>query len=283
MDLKKLLHDMEQAYLYGKIDIPALIAELGEDEFVKLLLDNTGSPNSLLRENILGLLELDYLSNESCVQILNSFLSDSHLFNGLGKQGDDSVFWRSFTSLGIGYLVEHGVDKGFLTEKLYMTALQKSIDYMKREVDRRGYVAGKGWAHAASHGADMLCGVVKCPLFPIAFAKEILECVKIHMLCGHSFTDMDEKRLAAVVLALVEKGLDTTIITEWLNSLIPHITVPTYTDPHHSYVKTLFTIKTFVISLHFILGDEAATAGLRLFIREYESSLWKKAHNQQAV
>ncbi|MCL2421183.1 MAG: DUF2785 domain-containing protein, partial [Defluviitaleaceae bacterium] len=242
MNSEKLLEELSNGYLYGKLDINQIIADLGQDHFVQFLLDNTGNPHSLIRENVLGLVEADYLSDADCARMLDVYLRDSHLFNGLGSQGDDSVFWRSFSSLCVGYLAEIDGDRDFLSTDQYMAALKKAIEYMEKEVDRRGFVAGKGWAHAVGHGADMLCGFIKSPKFPMALADDILKCTALHIVSGHSYTDGEERRLSAILLALMEKGLDEAAVKAWLERLIPRITVARYTDAHYESTCIIFTI-----------------------------------------
>ncbi|MCP4599591.1 MAG: DUF2785 domain-containing protein [Proteobacteria bacterium] len=47
--------------------------------------------------------------------LLNTVLDDEHLFHGLGEQGTDSVFMRSYSSLAIAVFVRHHPKHPFLT------------------------------------------------------------------------------------------------------------------------------------------------------------------------
>ncbi|MCL2372716.1 MAG: DUF2785 domain-containing protein [Defluviitaleaceae bacterium] len=279
MNLEQLKQDLQAKFLYGKIDMKQLVETMGQQNFVKFLLENTGDPNSTFRENILGLVEVDYLSNDNLAEMLTVYLSPSHLFNGLGRQNDDTVFWRSFSSLAVGYLVETDGERDFLSQEEYMAALQKAVEYMRREVDRRGFIKDKGWGHAVAHGADMLCGIARNPKFPIEAAREFLECIKTHITCQQAFTDGDERRLAAVIPALLEKGLSEAALQDWIESLTPSIIAEPYTNEQFLGVRVLFTIKTFLLALYFILDE--GNGDLRKFIKEYEADVWAKAHSAQ--
>lgn len=282
MNIEQLKKDMKENLLYGKVDLKQLSDEMGSENFVQFLLDNTGNPHSIFRENILGFVEVDYISPEDCVKMLDVYLSGSHLFNGLGGQGDDSVFWRSFSSLGVGYLVEEGSKRGFLSQEQYMTALNKAIEYMQKEVDYRGFVSGgKGWAHAVSHSADMLCALVNSDKFPMAFADKILDCIKVHITVKHRFIDGDESRMSAVIVALVKKGLNEKAMQTWLNSLTPRITTKRYTDESYPDIQVLFNIKGLIAAIYFGLGEDTKNDELKKIIREYDSTLWQRAYASQ--
>lgn len=278
MNIEKLLEDMKNDFLYGKMDVKQLVSELGSENFIKFLLDNTGNPNSLVRENVLALVEVDYFSHEECIEMLNTYLGNSHLLNGLGSKENDFVFWRSFSSLVIGYFAEMDGNMNFLSQDQYMEALNKGIEYMFKEVDRRGYVTGKGWAHATAHGADMLLALVSHPKFPIEYADKVLDCIKFHITSPDRFSHGEEKRLSKIIPALIDQGLSEHVIKGWIDSLLPRAKTKIYSDENYEDVKILMNIEYFLVALHFALGEGAASDSIRKYIKEFVLTIWKWAY-----
>ena len=280
MTIEKILEAMKNGFIDESLDLERLIYEFGSQHFVEEMLNNMGNVNSLVRENIIGVFYRlsveEHLSLEERIGVLDTCLSESHLFNGVGSKGDDSVFWRSYSSLTVGYFVDGDVK---LPESQYILALDKGIEYMSREVDRRGFVAGKGWGHAVAHGADMLCAFARNPAFPIKYADKMLDCIKFHITSRDSFVDGDETRLAEIVPILLNKGFGESAVQNWIESLLPSIKTLRYTDAHYQDMRVLFNIKYFLISLHYVLGEKSVGESLMNFISEYVPVMSKRAHS----
>lgn len=49
----------------------------------------------------------------------------------------------------------------FLSEKEFKFVKNRAYDYVEKENDVRGYIAGKGWAHSLAHAADTLDEIAK--------------------------------------------------------------------------------------------------------------------------
>lgn len=94
--------------------------------------------------------------------LLNSLLDDRHLFHGLGERDTDTVFMRSFSALLCVWSVYHHRQQPYLAREEVLAAFDRVLDYFSREVDLRGYVEGKGWAHAVAHTADLLDEFAQC-------------------------------------------------------------------------------------------------------------------------
>ena len=282
MNFDKLLENMKASINYEELDLRQLLNEIETQLLVKGLVDNIGHNHSLVRENILGLLYYrliaeNFLSHEECISVLDTCLSDSHLFKGIGSKGDDSVFFRSFSSLVIAGILETDEERSILSQDQYMLALDKAIEYMRQEVDRRGFVVGKGWAHAAAHGADMLCALVHHPRFDMKFAGDVLECVKCHIASRDGFVDLDEKRLAKVIPILMSKGLSELDVKNWICSLLPSLASVIHTDEYYQDVRILMNIEYFLMALYFIAGEDPAYEGLGRYILEFVPTMRKRS------
>lgn len=78
------------------------------------------------------------------------------MFEGIGSSGDDSVFGRSFAVLSLGICVYRDNNEPYLEQTRWFELLGATEAYALREIDLRGWVPGKGWAHAAAHTADLI-------------------------------------------------------------------------------------------------------------------------------
>ena len=75
---------------------------------------------------------------------------------GMGEQGSDTVFRRSFSALVLGFVIKYDNAHPFLEPAEVQSYLDQALEYLAHERDLRGYVAEKGWAHSAAHTADLL-------------------------------------------------------------------------------------------------------------------------------
>jgi hypothetical protein len=79
---------------------------------------------------------------------------------GLGEQGTDTVFRRSFSVLVLAGCIERATtvapSQGGVPDETLLRWGDRIAGWLVREQDLRGFVPGKGWAHALAHGADAL-------------------------------------------------------------------------------------------------------------------------------
>ena len=60
-----------------------------------------------------------------------------------------------------------------MEQDLVQHTVNKVIHYMMEEKDTRGFIEGKGWAHAVAHGVDALDALTKDPFLK---KKTSVEC-----------------------------------------------------------------------------------------------------------
>lgn len=280
MNMEKLLASMKNEMIYEMLDLGQIVNEMGSQRLIKMVLDNVGNTHSLIRENMMGfhdrLIEEGYLSKEECFFLLGASLNN--MFMGLGSKGDDSVFCRAFSSLYVAWIVRMDEKLDLLSWDQYMKALEKAIEYMEQEVDRRGFVKGKGWAHAPAHGADLLRDLVSHSQFSLEFADKILDCIKFHITSQAGYIDGEEKRFADIIPVLMAKGLSECAIQNWIKSLLPHMTANPYTDENYPFNRIIFNIKYFLMALYYALGEQPQWSSLRVFIAQYEPTMFKLAY-----
>jgi uncharacterized protein DUF2785 len=75
---------------------------------------------------------------------------------GLGEQGTDSVFRRAFSVLVLAECIDRDNQQGLVPAAKLMEWGDHIASWYLRERDLRGFVPGKGWAHAVAHGADAI-------------------------------------------------------------------------------------------------------------------------------
>ena len=85
---------------------------------------------------------------------------DRGLAVGIGEDGTDTVFRRSFSALVLAECLERATsadrDRPASPTTTVLRWGDRVAGWLVRERDLRGYVPGKGWAHALAHGADAL-------------------------------------------------------------------------------------------------------------------------------
>ena len=117
-------------------------------------------------------------SSDQYRTLLHTVLDEQHLFFHLGEQDPDAVFTRSFSALWAVPPIYRHRQRPFLTSDEVHGALDKVLDYFARENDLRGFVAGRGWAHAVAHTADLLDELALCEEIQRAGLLHILEAIQ---------------------------------------------------------------------------------------------------------
>lgn len=191
------------------------------------MLDNIGSTDPILRDDLilnmlLKIIEEKQISYEQMKEILNICLSENHLFCGIGKHEDDTVFNRTFSSLIIEGIIlsNNSAETYFLSEAELLNAYKKVIKYFNEEKDLRGYVENKGWAHSSAHTADTLCSFADSEFLKYNELKEILAIIK-KKICIDTYTyiNQEDERLVTTFMHVYNRHIinDEEIIN-WIYS-----------------------------------------------------------------
>lgn len=223
-----------------------------------------GSPDSELRDDLIydilaHWIEADLLDTGQLKQLLDICLDDSHLFYRIDESGTDAVFTRSFSALVIALIINAHRRHAFLTSDELHQARDETEDYLRRERDLRGFVDGKGWAHAAAHAADVLAELAQCPeLSAAADLRGLLAVVKMKVETDYyAYIHEEDERLATVVVRIMDcKVLDDREIVQWLDSFPATKRAVRY--PGDLYLRA--NVKSFFRSLYFRLSKVDGTA-----------------------
>ena len=211
--------------------------------------------------------EKGIFSAEQMKHILNTCLSETHLFLGIGEKDTDSVFTRSFSSLVITVVLWINENEiSFLTSTEIFDIKKTVLHYISQEKDYRGYVDGKGWAHAIAHIADVLGHLAEASkavdvdddfCIEREGLLEVLDAVKV-MVCNADsvYTTGEDERLAVPVMDVIYREVLTNEeIISWIDSLNAEVNAwQNGAIPNKYYLY--FNYKSFMRSLYFkLLSD----------------------------
>ncbi|AJK87996.1 hypothetical protein PI85_07520 [Lysinibacillus sp. A1] len=246
-------------------------------DFFPLLLQFIGDPQPELRDNLIypmfymWIKEENRFSEEELRSLLSVLTDKNHLFYHIGSEEDQSVFTRTFSALPIALIVQRHRQNPFFTQVEIEQLLHTMLRYYKEEKDLRGYLSEGGWAHSASHGADVLAELVQCKECSTVMRGEILVAISEKLDNGrHIFSDEDDERLVNIVDAIIVKELlPHQEIADWISSLAQCCNLPR----SRSQVITRVNNKNFIRSLYFRREQESRQNVLHTVMLATEAKL----------
>src|SRR4051812_23454307 len=141
---------------------------------------------------------------------------------GLGEQHTDTVFRRSFTALVLAACVERSNSGPDVADDALLRWGDRLAGWFVREQDLRGFVPGKGWAHAVAHGADALGALAQCPTFGRLELTVLLDVVADRLLLPTTarLVHGEDDRLAMATMALLRRDLvPLEVLEPWVARL----------------------------------------------------------------
>ncbi|WP_461215092.1 DUF2785 domain-containing protein [Lacticaseibacillus sp. GG6-2] len=132
------------------------------DDELSFLVDHLASLNPLVRDKgvffcLSDLLQASVLTNQQLSWLFKRLQAPDVLYAHILEPTNDAVFLRSFAVMILSTIVY--VDRSHyhvLTAKDYADLVVPLATYIALEQDGRGYVDGKGWAHAYTHIGNLL-------------------------------------------------------------------------------------------------------------------------------
>jgi hypothetical protein len=123
---------------------------------------------------------------------------------GLGNNGDDSIFLRSFSALDLSIVAAYETKTPYMSPDAFRDLLNAALDYLAGEKDLRGVDAEKGWMHATAHTADLLRFLARSSKLTIPDQTRMIEGIATKLdTAGEAFTHGEHERIARVLLSLV--------------------------------------------------------------------------------
>jgi len=140
------------------------------------------------------------------------------LTQGLGESGTDSVFIRSFSALVLAECIDRDSRAHLVPPAKILHWGDQIASWLLTERDERGFIPGKGWAHAIAHGADAIGALGRSPRLAAAELSVMLEVVLERLLVPtHEFWVAGEPdRLAQAVMAILRRDLlGIDVVESW--------------------------------------------------------------------
>jgi hypothetical protein len=224
------------------------------DHIVDACLTHLGSTDPELRDGLIYPLLARWstrgvLGDDQKKHLLRRLLDDDHLRFELGEVRDDSVFMRSFSALSIPAIVYAHRQEPFLSHEEILEIHAAVLAYLREERDQRGYVPGKGWAHAIAHAADTVDEIALCQEISLEQLREMLEVLFEVITTDEDVYAYDEdERLTTAVVTIWDRGLlPLDEFQAWLTRLVDSA------KARHPFTQAYFreiNVKHFLRSLY---------------------------------
>lgn len=178
----------------------------------------------------------------------------SNLNVGIGENGTDTVFLRSFSILILSVIVYRENQQPFLSEAEIADLLTHTLRYFTAEHDLRGFVPEKGWAHSVAHTADALKFLARNVKTTATQHESILNAIadKLLLPVTYVYIHSEDERLVSTLIDVMKRAVlppETWNVwldrfSDWKNSWQPGDFVPTIHAPW-------WNTKNFLRSLYF--------------------------------
>ncbi len=141
---------------------------------------------------------------------------------GIGSTESDDVFRRCFSVLVLAQCIARDNGRPLVLGGKVLQWGDAIATWLLRERDTRGYVPGKGWAHAVAHGADALAVLAGSPHLSAAELTVLLDVIADRLLAepDRVYTNGEQDRLALATLAILRRdAVPMSVLEPWINRL----------------------------------------------------------------
>lgn len=141
---------------------------------------------------------------------------------GLGDDGTDTVFRRSFSALVLASCVHRDNLMRLVPVDTLLAWGDRLAGWFVRERDLRGFVPGNGWAHAVAHGADAIGALAESSTFGRLELTVLLDVIGDRLLAPthYHFVHGEADRLAKATMHLLRRDLlGLEVLEPWVNRL----------------------------------------------------------------
>ncbi len=140
---------------------------------------------------------------------------------GLGEQGTDTVFRRAFSVLVLATVIERDTKEFLLPAEQVLRWGDKIVGWYLRERDLRGYVEGKGWAHAIAHGADAIAALAGSRHFGVPELTVLLDVIADRLAISETpLLSGEPDRMAHAVMEVLRRDqVPLNVVEPWVRRL----------------------------------------------------------------
>jgi uncharacterized protein DUF2785 len=258
-------------------------ADIDSFAFAMALLANLGSTDEELRDELSymilagGIIDKHKLTEQQLEELLLKVLDQDHLFYRVGESDTDSVFMRSSSNMIVAAILYTDNDDTTLPPYVVHQVKDALLRYARVEKDWRGYVDGKGWAHAMAHLADAFDECAQNSSMSPGDRQDILKTIGWLIKLPDPLYHEEDIRLANVAYCIiVSKQVNEQFLDEWLANCY----VERGSDV--SSWMSASNAKNFLRSLYFLLSWDNMAAGLTSRISNVlkkQDEVYISAHN----
>lgn len=221
------------------------------------MLNHIGTTDPSLRDDLIYDIFSKWInqkrfSNQQLKTFLEICIDNQHLMKCVGAENDDTVFARTFSALIIALILYSHNQKNFLPYNLIVKTKNIIIDYYTKEMDLRGYIDNKGWAHSVAHGADVIDELAQCSDLCKADLKKLLMTLQLKICQGkYVYIDGESDRISIAVRSIFMRyEIDEEDILLWLEGFKGYnYTKESSIEWYHQDIN----ITNFLKSLYFTL------------------------------
>lgn len=225
-------------------------------ELSLVMMDYIGDTDSELRNDLILCVLLrwfmeDVLTASEAYNILMIALDEDHILNGLGEISD-KVFVRAFSVEVVACIIYKHRES--LSENDILKAFNTVIKFFDEDIDVRGAVENKGWAHGAAHGADALYELACCKEIGYEALVKILDSIyrKVN-ISYYGYIHTEDDRMVSAVKSVLERAIiPIKEIEDWVRQF-GEFEKPGKTP---SDMVLEFNVYTFLKSLYLRLVDQ---------------------------
>lgn len=141
---------------------------------------------------------------------------------GVGESGTDSVLRRSWSARVLADCFERDNREGLVPAGKVLEWGDRVATWLLREQDTRGFVPGRGWAHAVAHGADALAALARSPHLETPELTVVLDVIADRVLLpvDHLFVNGEADRLASATMAVLRRDrVPLQVLEPWIARL----------------------------------------------------------------
>ena len=245
------------------------------------MLEHIGSTDPELRDTLIyellaSWIEAGAYSQETMRRMMAICLDEGHIRFHLGARCDDSVFTRTFSSLIIAALLDRHLQEPYLTAEEITSVAGTLTECIGKEADIRGYVEGKGWAHAIAHISDAASALIHCPETSREQAAAIVHALTARIARSkESYLDGEERRAAVALKALCRRGFWTD--DEWIGFIREVYANCRSGAPNDiARCRRVESVRRLYMALYFDLRSEGIGAVVADAIEQVMKVNWKR-------
>jgi hypothetical protein len=194
-------------------------------------------------------LEMGYYSQAEIEEHIQSLLKNLDV--GIGETETDTVFLRSFSVLFLAEIVHNDNKDPKIDKDQIQEILEKGLAYLRAEIDPRGYVQSKGWAHALAHTADLMRVLSRNEHTGLVEHKQILSGIAKKLIASSDWVYVhgEDDRLSVAVLTILRRDmLPINSIKEWAKSFTGSKWKGAWNEDGSS--RAFFNVRNFLRSLY---------------------------------